>query len=68
MDKEVSGKEAVPNVNQTSALDNTPIDYNDYNYNYMEYNDNIYNGYSDYNDYIDKTLLLLASNPKDLKD
>ena len=27
---DISGEEAVPDVNQTSALDNTPIDYDDY--------------------------------------
>ena len=42
----------------------TPIDYNDY----TEYNNDIYDGYMDYdNDYADETPLLLAGSPKDLK-
>ena len=42
----------------------TPIDYNDY----AEYNNDIYDGYTDYdNNYADKTPLLLADSPKDLE-
>ena len=42
----------------------TPIDYNDY----AEYNNDIYDGYTDYDDdYADKTPLLLAGSPKDLE-
>ena len=61
--KEVNiiSEKAIPNANQ--AID-TPIDYNDY----AKYNNNIYNGYTDYDDdYADKTPLLLAGSPKNLE-
>ena len=56
MDKAVREEEkAIPGANQASALDNTLVDYKDY----MEYNDDIYDSYIDYNNnYVDKTLLL----------
>ena len=39
----ISGEEAVPDANQTSALDNTPVDY-------AEYDNDIYDGDTDYDD------------------
>jgi hypothetical protein len=55
MDEAVREEEkAIPGANQASTLDNTLVDYKDY----MEYNDDIYNSYTDYdNNYVDETLL-----------
>ena len=56
IDKVVREEEkAIPGANQAGALDNTLVDYEDY----IEYNDDIYNSYTDYNNnYVDETLLL----------
>ena len=57
----ISSKEAIPDANQTSTLNNTPADYN-----YMEYNNDIYDSYTDYNnDYTDKTPLLSVGSSED---
>ena len=57
----IIGKEAIPDANQ--AMD-TPVDYNDY----AEYNNDIYDGYTDYDDdYADETPPPSAGSPEDLE-
>ena len=60
-------EKAIPGANQAGALDNTQVDYEDY----MEYNDDIYDGHTDYdNNYVDETLLpsYQSVSSEDLED